>query len=79
MNIKKLKSVGGRALAGASLVYTVGTVPITKDATPDLIKDMRNYEKSLMKQRGAQNRETTTRDFSPETVLDKRTAKKLRK
>lgn len=79
MDIKKLKQIAGRAAASAGLAYNVGTVPIAKDATPDLIKDMREHEKSLMQQRGAQIRETTIRNYTPTPALDKRTSKKLRK
>ena len=79
MNLKKIKDISSRAIAGTGIIYTVGTVPITKDATPDLVKDMREHQKSLLQRRGDHIRQTTTRTYTPGTTLDKRTSRRLRK
>lgn len=79
MNLKKIKDISSRAIAGAGIVYTVGTVPIAKDVTPDLVKDMREHQKNLLYERGNHIRQTTTRSYTPAVALDKRTSKNLRK
>jgi len=80
MNIKKVTAAGKRLGAAAGIITNLTTVPVTKDVTPTLPKQVAKYSKEvrLAETRRRISRQIT-KDLKPTSALDKGTSKRLRK
>lgn len=80
MSIKKITAAGKRLGAAVGIVSNVAASPISKDGTPDLVKQYAKYSKQVrLPEIGREIRRNTTKSMNPTASLDRRDAKKLRK
>ncbi|RHW22778.1 hypothetical protein D0Z08_31200 [Nocardioides immobilis] len=80
MGFKKITDIGKKVLVSGQIATNVATVPVTKDLTPTLTKQVAKYSKDVrLPETRREIERQIKKDMRPVAALDKRSSKRLRK